>query len=284
VNNLRIKVTADSTCDLSPELLERYNITTIPLYITMDGKDYRDGVDITPRDIFAHVNAGGELCSTAALNVANYIELFSKFSKDYDAVFHIDISAEFSCCYQNACTAAEEFDNVYVIDSRNLSSGQGHVVIEAAIKGAEMDDPKELYDYLVKLTDRVESSFVIDKLDYLRKGGRCSSLAALGANLLSLKPCIEVRDGKMVVGKKYRGSFGKVLHDYVKDRLQNRDDLTLNRIFITHAAADDHVERIREQIKRYTDFREIDETHAGCTVSCHCGPGTLGVLFIRKEK
>jgi DegV family protein with EDD domain len=280
---MKIKVTADSTCDLSQELLDRYDITTVPLYILKDGKEYRDGVDITPKDIFAHVAAGGDLCSTAAVNVADYIELFGKFTKDYDAVFHIDISSDFSCCYQNACTAAEEFDNVYVIDSRNLSSGQGHVVVEAAIKGAQMDDPKKLYDYLVKLTDRVEASFVMDKLDYMRKGGRCSAVTLLGANILQLKPCIEVVDGKMAVAKKYRGSFEKCINSYVKDRLQGRDDIVYERIFITHPACDEYVEHVREEIKKYADFEEIDPTHAGCTVSCHCGPGTLGVLFIRKE-
>ncbi|NCC67220.1 MAG: DegV family protein [Clostridia bacterium] len=280
---MKIKVTADSTCDLSQELLDRYDITTVPLYILKDGKEYRDGVDITPKDIFAHVAAGGDLCSTAAVNVADYIELFEKFSKDYEAVFHIDISSDFSCCYQNACTAAEEFDNVYVIDSRNLSSGQGHVVVEAAIKGAQMDDPKKLYDYLVRLTERVEASFVMDKLDYMRKGGRCSAVALLGANILQLKPCIEVVDGKMGVAKKYRGSFEKCLDSYLKDRLQGRDDIVYERIFITHPACDEYVGHVREEIKKYGNFKEIDPTHAGCTVSCHCGPGTLGVLFIRKE-
>lgn len=280
---MKIKVTADSTCDLSQELLERYDITTVPLYILKDGKEFRDGLDINPKDIFAHVAAGGDLCSTAAVNVADYIELFGKYSKDYEAVFHIDISSDFSCCYQNACTAAEEFDNVYVIDSRNLSSGQGHVVIEAAIKGAQMDDPKALYDYLVKLTDRVEASFVMDKLDYMRKGGRCSAVALLGANILQLKPCIEVVDGKMGVAKKYRGSFEKCLDSYVKDRLHGRNDIVYERIFITHPACDEYVEHVRQEIKKYADFEEIDPTHAGCTVSCHCGPGTLGILFIRKE-
>lgn len=280
---MNIKVTADSTCDLSQELLERYNITTVPLYIQMGGREFKDGVDITPKDIFAHVAAGGDLCSTTAVNVADYVKLFEKYSSDYDAVFHITISSDFSSCYLSACTAAEGFDNVYVVDSRNLSSGQGHVVVEAAIKGAGMDDPKQLYDYLVKLTDRVEASFVIDKLDYMRKGGRCSSVTLLGANLLQLKPCIEVKNGKMAVVKKYRGSFGKCLDAYVRDRLQGRSDIVTDRIFITHPACDEYVEHIREEIKKYADFKEIDETHAGCTVTCHCGPGTLGILFIRKE-
>lgn len=280
---MNIKVTADSTCDLSEELLERYDITTIPLYIIKNGKDYRDGVDITPADIIAHVANGGDLCSTTAVNTADYIDMFSKYSSEYDAVFHITISADFSSCYQNACTAASEFDNVYVVDSRNLSSGQGHVVVETAVKGKTMDDPKELYDYLVDLTKRVEASFIMDRLDYMRKGGRCSAVTLLGANLLQLKPCIEVADGKMGVAKKYRGSFTKCLDAYVKDRLENRDDIVYERIFITHPACDEYVEHVRGEIAKYADFDEVDETHAGCTVTCHCGPGTLGILFIRKE-
>lgn len=280
---MNIKVTADSTCDLSSEILERYNITTIPLYILKNGEEFRDGVDITPADIIAHVDAGGELCSTTAVNVADYIEMFSKFSPEYDAVFHVNIGAEFSSCYQNACTAAEEFKNVYVIDSRNLSSGQGHVVVEAAIKGGTMDDPKQLYDYLVKLTYRIEASFIMDRLDYMRKGGRCSAVTLLGANLLQLKPCIGVTDGKMGVDKKYRGSFKKCLDIYVKDRLQGRGDIAYDRIFITHPACDKYVEHVRGEIAKYAEFDEVLETHAGCTVTCHCGPGTLGILFIRKE-
>lgn len=280
---MNIKVTADSTCDLSPEILERYNITTVPLYILKDGKESQDGIDITPADIMAHVAAGGNLCSTAAVNVVDYINLFSKFSSEYDAVFHINISAEFSSCYQNACTAAKEFDNVYVIDSRNLSSGHGHVVIEAAIKGETMDDPKQLYDHLVKLTDRIEASFILDRLEYMRKGGRCSAVTLLGANLLQLKPCIEVSKGKMGVEKKYRGTLTKCLNAYVKDRLHGRDDIAYDRIFITHCQCDSYVEQVRDDIAKYAKFEEVLETNAGCTITCHCGPGTLGILFIRKE-
>lgn len=282
---MKIKVTSDSTCDLSPELLKRYDITTIPLYIRMGEKEYRDGVDITPSDICAHVDAGGDLCSTAAVSVGDYLELFSKFSPGYDAVFHINISAEFSACCQNARTAAAEFSNVYVVDSRNLSSGQGHVVIEAAVKGAELSSPEELFEYLTDLTERVDASFILSRLDYMRKGGRCSAITALGANLLQLKPCIEVAGGKMGVGRKYRGSFEKCLSGYVQDRLKGREnDLELERVFITHTFCDKYVERVRQEVAKCAPFAEVLETRAGCTVTCHCGPGTLGVLYIRRKK
>lgn len=198
---MNIKITADSTCDLSEELVKKYDIEILPLYIVKDGKSYKDGVEITPSDIFEHVKAGGALTSTAAVNVADYIDAFTPLSKEYDAVIHVDISADFSSCYQNACIAAENFDNVYIIDSRNLSTGSGLIVLRAAEMAQAGENPEDIVKAMNALTSKVEASFVIEKLDFLRKGGRCSALAALGANLLSLRPCIEVKDGKMSVGK-----------------------------------------------------------------------------------
>lgn len=280
---MNIKVTADSTCDLSQELLDRYNISTVPLHIIKGEKQYDDLIDITPSDIIEHVSAGGDICGTTAVNTSEYVELFEEFSAKYDAVFHITISAEFSSCYQNACTAAEGFSNVYVIDSRNLSTGQGLVVIEAAIKGKTMESPEQLHDYLMRLTDRVEASFVVNSLEYIRKGGRCSAVAHLGANLLQLKVCIRVNKGKMDVVKKYRGSFTKCLNGYIEERIHKRDDISTERIFITHSFCDDYVDYVREEIDKHAVFDEILVTRAGCTVTCHCGPGTLGILFIRKD-
>ena len=280
---MNIKVTADSTCDLSQELLDRYNISTVPLHIIKGEKQYDDLIDITPSDIIEHVSAGGDICGTTAVNTSEYVELFEEFSAKYDAVFHITISAEFSSCYQNACTAAEGFSNVYVIDSRNLSTGQGLVVIEAAIKGKTMESPEQLHDYLLRLTDRVEASFVVNSLEYIRKGGRCSAVAHLGANLLQLKVCIRVNKGKMDVVKKYRGSFTKCLNGYIEERIHKRDDISTERIFITHSFCDDYVDYVRGEIDKHAVFDEILVTRAGCTVTCHCGPGTLGILFIRKD-
>lgn len=280
----RIKITSDSTCDLSPELLKKYDISLIPLYVVKDGKDYRDGVDIMPDDIFAFVDAGGELCTTAAVGVADYQKCFSQYADAYDAMIHINIGSDFSACHQNACIAAKEFSNVYAVDSRNLSSGQGHVVVEAA-KMAEAGLPAgEIVEKLNELTGRVEASFIIDRLDYMRKGGRCSAVTLLGANILQLKPCIEVRDGHMVVSKKYQGSFDKCVRKYVRDRLEGREnEIVRERIFITHPhCAESAVTAAREEIEKTLPFEEIIETRAGCTVSCHCGPSTLGVLFIRK--
>jgi DegV family protein with EDD domain len=280
---MRIKITADSTCDLSPALLEKYDITLAHLIVNKNGEEFIDGVTITPADIFAHVAAGGDLCSTAALGVGDYQDLFAKFASDYDAVVHISISSEFSSSYQNAYLAAAEFDNVRVIDSRNLSTGQGLVVLAACEMGESCTDLDKICADLVELTGRVEASFVLDQLKYMVKGGRCSSAAALGANLLNLKPCIEVRDGKMSVVKKYRGNFTKCLTSYVKDRLEGREDLDTKRLFITRTpVSEDSYAAVKEAVANYSNFDEVIESEAGCTVSCHCGPGTLGVLFIRK--
>ena len=283
---MQIRVTSDSTCDLNRDYLEAHQVELVPLYTFKGGETFRDGVDITPADIFAHVNAGGDLCSTAANNVEDYRAVFSRLLLQCDAIIHIDISLDFSSCYQSACVAAEEFPGrVFVVDSRNLSSGHGHVVCEA-VKLAEAGamSPQEIQQQLTELTGRVDASFLLDRLDYMVKGGRCSMVAALGANLLKLKPCIQVSEGKMQVAKKYRGSFEKCILAYVRDKLEGRDDLVLERIFITHTPVEDGlVEKVRAEILKYQPFTEIIETHAGCTVSCHCGPGTLGILFIRAK-
>ena len=280
---MRIKVTSDSTCDLDAALLEKYDISLARLIVMKGGEGYIDGTTITPADIFAHVAGGGDLCSTAALGVGDYQDLFARYTSDYDAIIHINISSDLSSSYQNACIAASEFDNVRVIDSRNLSTGQGLVVLAACDLRETCADLDELCAKLVDLTDRVESSFVLDRLDYMVKGGRCSSAAALGANLLNLKPCIEVRNGKLGVVKKYRGSYAKCLANYVKDRLDGRDDLDTKRLFVTRTpVSDEAYSAVMEAVEKYGNFEEVYQTTAGCTVSCHCGPGTLGVLFIRK--
>lgn len=280
---MKIKILSDSTCDLSPEILEKYDITITPLTVIKDGKSYSDGVTITTDDIFAHVAAGGGLCTTAAKNMSEYLELFEKYAKDYDAVIHINIGSGFSSCHQNARLAAMEFDNVRVIDSCNLSTGQGLVVLEACKLAATCNDLDKIESELTDFATRVEASFVLDRLDYMVKGGRCSTVAALGANLLSLKPCIEVKDGKMSVVKKYRGNYAKCLSSYVKDRLCERDDIQRETLFITHTpVTDECLTAVKTAVEACEAFETVYWTKAGCTVSCHCGPGTLGVLFVRK--
>ena len=281
---MAIKITSDSTCDLSRELLKKHDIELFPLYITLGGKTLKDGIEIVPDDVFAHVAAGGAHASTAAVTPNDYEQRFEKLSRENDAVIHINISSDFSSCYQNARIAAENFKNVYVVDSRNLSSGHGHVVIEAALRAEAGMKAEEIVDELERdIVPNEDASFILDRLDYMAKGGRCSTVMALGANVLQLKPCIEVVNGTMRVGTKYRGSFEKCIQKYVKDRLDGRDDIRLGRIFITHPhCPDGDADIARKTIEQYQSFDEIIETHAGCTVSSHCGPRTLGVLFIRK--
>ena len=280
---MKIKIISDSTCDLPAQLLEQYDISIVPLIVMKNDQEFLDGVTITPAEIFSHVAQGGALCSTAARSVGAYMEEFAKYVSDYDGIIHVSIGSGFSSSYQNACLAAEEFDNVRVIDSQNLSTGQGLVVLKACQLAQSALSLDELTQALRDFTARVEASFVVDKLDYLVKGGRCSSAAALGANLLNLKPCIEVKDGKMTVVKKYRGNYAKCLASYVKDRLEGREDLDMDTLFITQTIVDDtSYQAVKSFVDSNTGFANVYSTTAGCTVSCHCGPGTLGVLFVRK--
>ena len=280
---MNIKIISDSTCDLSPELLAKHDITLARLTVIKDGKPFVDGETITPADIFAHVAAGGDLCSTTAINIGEYEELFAKYSAEYDGVIHINIGSGFSSCHQNARLAAEDYPNVRVIDSMNLATGQGHVVLEACRLAKTCQSLDEIEEKLNAFVPRVEASFLLDQLKYMVKGGRCSSAAALGANLLNLKPCIEVRDGKMSVVKKYRGKYDKCLASYVKERLADREDLDEGILFITQTVvSDDCYAAVKSAVAEHGHFNNVYETFAGCTVSCHCGPGTLGIIFVRK--
>lgn len=280
---MRIKITSDSTCDLSNELIEKNNIRIIPLSITYGAEAYKDGVDITPDDIFRRVESGGSIGSTAAVNVQEYVDIFTELLKDYDAIIHFTISSDMSSCYQNACIAAQNLSNVYVIDSLNLSTGIGHLVLDAAELAGEGKQPEEIVRIIENKREKLDVSFVISTLEYLSKGGRCSAVAAFGANLLKIRPCIEVKNGKMGVGKKYRGSFEKCLTQYVQDKLENKESLDLKRIFITDSGVPEEVRlAVREQVLSIAPFEEVIHTRAGCTVSNHCGPGTLGILFYRK--
>jgi len=280
---MKIKIISDSTCDLGAELIKQNDIALVPLTVIKDAVEDKDGITITPADIFAHVAAGGALCSTSAVNIGEYTDVFAKYADDYDGVIHINLGSGFSTCYQSACLAAEEFDNVRVIDSKNLSTGQGLVVLKACELAKDCTDLDLLARELTEFTEKVEASFLVDKLDYLAKGGRCSSVAALGANLLNLKPCIEVKDGKMGVVKKYRGNYAKCLGTYVKDRLAGREDIDRGTLFVTKTVVSEECySAVMEAVSTCGGFETVYETTAGCTVSCHCGPGTLGVLFIRK--
>lgn len=278
-----IRLTGDSTIDLSDSLLKKYNVETVPLYINMGEDSYKDGVTVTPDDIYGYVKKTGQLPKTAAPSVDDYITFFKKQKEQYDEIIHFNISSEFSSAYQNAIIAAQEFEGVYPIDSRNLSSGSSLLLITAYDMIENGASSKEIVEEIKTLHEKVEASFIINSLKFLHKGGRCSGVAALGANVLKLKPCILVEDGKMNVGKKYRGAYDKCVREYIKDKLENRNDLNLNRIFITHTKCDPKdLELAKETILKYQPFENIMDTTAGCTITNHCGEGTLGILFVRK--
>lgn len=280
---MRVRITADSTCDLPDDIIGRYDIGIIPLYIFKDEKAYKDRLEITAGDIFEYVESGAGMTRSSAVNVAEYQEYFSSFLEGYDALIHINISNHFSVCYQNARLAAEELGNVFVVDSLNLSTGSGQIVLDAAIMAGKGMPPEQIIEELGRLIPRVEASFVIGTLKYLHKGGRCSGVTALGANLLKLNPCIEVINGIMEVGKKYRGSFDKAIIQYVDDKLSGRDDIDSKRIFVTYPPTmpQELIGRVVDKITSIRDFDEIICCDAGCVISNHCGPICVGILFYR---
>ena len=280
---MKIKIISDSTCDLPAQLIADNNITLTPLTVVKGDEQFKDGVTITPAEIFDHVANGGALCSTSAVSIGEYAEVFETYCPDYDGVIVITIGSGFSTCYQSACLAAEDFPNVRVIDSQSLTTGQGLIALKACELAKTATDLDALAEELRSYSEKIEASFVVDKLDYLVKGGRCSSAAALGANLLNLKPCIEVKGGKMSVVKKYRGNYNKCLAGYVKERLDGRDDIDYSTLFITQTVVSEEAYTgVKDAVAQSGNFDNIYESTAGCTISCHCGPGTLGIIFARK--
>ena len=282
---MNIKITADSTCDLSEELLRQWNISLMPMHILMGDDTYLDGVTIHPADVFAHVDAGGQTPKSAAANPVEYIDFFEPFAKEYDAVIHISVSAKLSSCYQNACLAAQQFENVSVVDSQNICTGQGYLVLQAAKWAADGLPPKNISMRLQGLAKRVELSFVLNQLDYMAKSGRCSGVLAFGANLLGIKPALEVINGELKVVKKYRGSLPICVGKYITDRLADRDDIEDGLVFISSCQPKPGcMDAVKAGLKKYGSFKECHETDIGTTIGGYSGPGTIGIVFARKEK
>lgn len=280
----KVIITSDSTCDLSKEIIERYNIGIMPLGVTLGDKNYHDGVDINADMIYDYYDKTGVLPKTSAINIAEASDYFKKYTEQGYAVVHFTISSEMSSTYRNCCLAAEEFDDVYVVDTKNLSTGGGLLVVAAAEMANTGMDAAEIAEQVEKLVPCVDASFIIDNLEYLHKGGRCSAVAMFGANLLKLKPCIVVKNGAMGVDKKYRGKFIDTVLEYISERLTNADDIDTTRVFVTHAGCPDEVVNAAlEKVKTTLNFGEVFLTRAGSTVSSHCGANTLGVLFVRKS-
>jgi len=279
---MKIRFTADSTCDMSAAFIERYQVEVIPLTIELDGKYYTDGVDLTPDEIIARVNGGSKLPKTSAINAAEYREVFTRVLEDCDAVIHFNISSDFSSCWQNTCMAAEGL-NVWCIDSRNLSSGIALLIAEAADRAEAGMEPAAIAEELKDVAGKLDVSFIVDRLDYLYKGGRCSMLTMMGANMLHIRPSIEVVDGKMVVGRKYRGSFERCVRQYLTDRLKAKDAIKPQRVYLTHTGLNENaLAAIREIVASEIDFAEVYETRAACSITSHCGENTFGILMVRK--
>jgi DegV family protein with EDD domain len=280
---MRIKISVDSTCDLPRESLERHNIGVAPLYIVRDGESLRDGAEITADDLYAHVRATGRLCSTAAVSFGDYMDLFGAYLAEYDAVIHFTIAAGMSSCWQNACMAARKLgERVYVVDSENLSAGIGLLALCAAERAESGADAAVIAAEMEALKKRLDVSFVIETLDFLRRGGRCSAVAALGANLLRLRPCIEVKDAAMEVGKKYRGAPDKYIPAYIAERLA-AGAYDRGRCILMHSGVDAAVEEAAAaQLAESGLFDEVLRCRVGCTISNHCGPGALGLVMLRE--
>lgn len=279
---MKIKITADSTCDLSSEIVEKYDIGIVPLHVIMGDISYSDGVNVTPQDIFGHVAKTGVLPTTAAPSVTEYTEYFKPLLKEYDAVIHINISSKTSSSYNNAVAASKELKGkIYPVDSLALSTGQGLLVLKACDLVAEGKKPKEIVEIINGLRANVNTSFVPDALDYLHKGGRCSLAALMGAKVLKLHPMIDMKDGKLYAKKKYVGGIERCLRNYVSELAAEYRHYDKTRCFITHSSCDKElVDKVEEQVKSLFSFDEILQTVAGNVVTSHCGKGTLGVLFI----
>lgn len=277
-----VKIFSDSTCDLSKELVERYNITIIPLYVRLGDEEFLDGVNISPQELYKWSDEHGETPKTAAPGISDIEKLLSPDGDDEYVIF--TISSSMSASNSNAKLAAEDLgiaERVHVIDSANLSTGIGLLVIRAAELAAEGKSAAEIVTEIEAVKDKVRASFVIDTLVYLYRGGRCSGLAAMLGTALKLHPRIAVAGGTMHPEKKYRGNSHKYILDYVKDMEPSLKKARKERVFITHSGCDEEiVESVKKYLQDLGHFDEILETRAGSVVSSHCGPGTLGVLFI----
>lgn len=275
----KIAISLDSACDLSKELIKKYDFKIIPFGVNLGDKFFYDG-EITPEEIFEYADNNKTLPKTNAVNEEAFKEHFAKILNDYDAIIHFDISSEMSSAYQNAVNASKNFKNVYVVDSRTLSTAISLEAIYAKKLTETMDDPAKIVELVKKRIPAVQASFIIERLDYLYKGGRCSGLALLGANLLKIRPEIEVLNGNMKNTEKFRGKMADCVTKYCRATLEKYNHPDKSVIFITHSVADKELVDAAKTVVSEYGFENVYETTAGCTVSSHCGKNTLGILYI----
>ena len=277
---MKIAITCDSVCDLSHELIKQNNISILPISIILGDETFSDGVNINSQKIFDYVAKNKQLPKTSAINEFQYAEFFKEHLDGVDALIHFTISSDMSSCFNNAKKAASTLKNVYVIDSRNLSTGVGLQVLYACKLRDKGEKPENIVKKVEARKQFVQASFVVERLDYLYKGGRCSALQLLGANLLKIRPSIIVKDGKMDVHKKYRGKMKDVVKDYIKDTLNEFNTYDKSICFITYSSAtEDMVEAAKSTLKEFANFENVYITTAGATVTSHCGENTLGILY-----
>lgn len=281
-----VKIISDSTCDLSRELLEKYDIAIVPLHVHLGDEQYLDGVNITPDELYAWSDANNSTPKTAAASIAEVMDIYKQYLETADEIVIFSVSAEMSSNYRVMKLAAQEIeceDCIYVVDSANLSTGIGLLVIEAAFMAKEGKNGSEILSAIEMMKPKIRASFVVDTLTYLHRGGRCSGVAALAGGVLQLHPKIVVENGRMDAKKKYRGKMNRVILSYVKDMEENLKAAKPDRVFITHSGCEaEEIDAVREYLESLQVFGEILETRAGGVISSHCGPGTLGVLFVEK--
>lgn len=281
----KVKITADSTCDMTPELCEQYDVTIVPLSILLGSQSHEDGIDITRDDIYAYYERTGTTAKTAAVTPNTYFSLFKAYTQDGYDIVHLGFSAKLSSSFQNARIAAGEFDSVYPVDTKSLCTGMALLVIKACkLRDAGLP-AKEIAQRIAALRENVHTTFLLNTLEYLSKGGRCSAVTAFGANILGIKPSIEMVDGALEVGKKYRGKIETVYLQYIRDQLASPSTLDLDRVFLSHSGGGVSVETIeamKRQILQCAPFKEVIVTRAGCTISAHCGPKTATVMYLTK--
>ncbi|MBO6263103.1 MAG: DegV family protein [Clostridia bacterium] len=280
-----IQLTSDSSCDLNDDQLKENGIVICPIAVILDGKELYDTVNIDAESVLDFVNKTGKLPKTAATPKDKYVEFFKKFRDEGKTVIHFCISSKASSCHEHAVAAAEEVGGVYVIDSYALSGGQGLEILKAAdmIRENKFDNIDDLVNEIEANTNKTQLSFVVDTLEFLHKGGRCSSVALIGSKILKIHPSIYNKDGALTVQKKYMGNMQRCLGLYVQDLSNDFKDYDETRCFITHSPADKElVDFVREKVMENFKFNEIIETFAGSTVTSHCGRNTIGVLFMLK--
>lgn len=280
-----IMITADSTCDLPKDFIKKNNITIIPLSILLGENSFFDGVDIFPEDIYRYVDKTGVLPKTAAVTPSRYYEIFDKYTSEGKAVVHIGLSSAISSSYQNACIAAADFEDVYCIDSKSLCTAMGLLVLKACDFRAKGFDAKKIYNRVNSLVPKVSTTFVLNNLEYIHKGGRCSGVAKFSANVLGIKPSIAVDfDGKLDVAKKYRGKIDFVYKQYINDCLRDVNKIDPSRIVIANSGgiSPEIISFAKGVIEGKNRFAEVITADAGCTISSHCGPKTFAIFYIKK--